>query len=437
MKNIHIIPTNNKSNLFEWDGELRLGDYGFNYIESEDSVCANRHLYITCDDSINCGDFHLFLLLNKIKRADKKIHQDITEQKIILTTDPQLIKQGVQPIPDDFINWLISNPCDYTEVKKIPTNNPKLFFYKLIVFEEAKIDEEAKSKEFWSEEQTMNFLNYNETSIRALRNSKGISQYKIGHRYFYDPKEIMKIIEQSKVYEGDRTEFNKYIKSLYKSEGGNELSKKELSIYERKYILDKSYSVLDTIIDNVFNTMDFGENNSYKEQYIIINILKNNFDFSMMAEICNLSNERVKQIFEKGFRRILYRLRNAKNRYDSMVSENKEYCNKINSLRAENNQLIEVIKDITLKYNTLEGVQLMKSSDIVQNSINNIDILSIPISELEISVRTYNCLRVADIKSVGDILRHYKNRDLIRVRNFGKKSLSELRYLLEDYGLIN
>lgn len=435
MKNIHIIPTKNKSNLFEWDGELRLGDYGFNYIESVDSVCANRHLYITSDDKIRWDDFYLNTDSNVIYGSRGNEKPNISK-KIIITTDPKLINKGVQPMPDDFINWLISNPCDYTEVKKIPTNNPKLFFYKLIVFEEAKIDDEAKSKEFWSEEQTMNFLNYNETSIRALRNSKGISQYKIGHRYFYDPKEIMKIIEQSKVYECDRNEFNKYIKSLHKSEGRNELSKKELSIYERKYILDKSYSVLDTIIDNVFNTMDFGENNSYKEQYIIINILKNNFDFSMMAEILNLSNERVKQIFEKGFRRILYRLRNAKNRYDSMVSENKEYCNKINSLRAENNQLIEVIKDITLKYNTLEGVQLMKSSDIVQNSINNIDILSIPISELEISVRTYNCLRVADIKSVGDILRHYKNRDLIRVRNFGKKSLNEVRDLLEEYGLI-
>jgi hypothetical protein len=435
MKNIHIVPTKNKSNLFEWDGELRLGDYAFNYIDDLKSECANRHLYITSDDKIRWDDFYLNTDSNVIYGSRGNEKPNISK-KIILTTDDKLIKQGVQPMPDDFINWLISNPCDYTEVKKIPTNNSKVFFYKLIVFEEAIIDEEAKSKEFWSEEQTMSFLGYNDTSMRSLRNSKGLTRYQIGHRYFYDPKEIMNLIEKSKVYESDKNELDKYIKSLHKSEGGNELSKKELSIYERKYILDKSYSVLDTIIDNVFNTLDFGENNSHREQYIILNILKNNFDFSMMAEICNLSNERVKQIFEKGFRRILYRLRNAKNRYDSMVSENKEYCNKINSLRAENNQLIEVIKDITLKYNTLEGVQLMKSSDMVQNSIKNIDILSIPIRDLEISVRTFNCLRVADIKSVGDILTQYKNRDLIRVRNFGKKCLNEVRDLLEDYGLI-
>ena len=434
MKNIHIIPTNNKSNLFEWDGELRLGDYGWNYIESEDSVCANRHLYITCDDSINCGDFHLFLLLNKIKRADKKIHQDITEQKIILTTDPQLIKQGVQPIPDDFINWLISNPCDYTEVKKIPTNNSKVFFYKLIVFEEAKIDEEAKSKEFWSEEQTMSFLGYNDTSMRSLRNSKGLTRYQIGHRYFYDPKEIMNLIEKSKVYESDKIELDKYIKSLHKSEDGNEFSKKELSHFEKKFILDNSYYLLDTIIKDALDS--FGNSLSYREQYIILNILKHNFDFGIIADMFNLSNQRIKEIFNNGIYKLKNAIKHAKDRYDSMLLENKDYSDKLHSLRAENNQLIEAIREITLKYNKLAGVPNIKSSDVINNSIKNIDVLSIPVTDLHISVRTFNCLRCADVESVGDILRHYKNKDLIRFRNFGTKSLSEVKELLEGYGLI-
>jgi len=111
MKNIFILPTQDKSHLFEWDGKLELGDYGFNYIENDESECVNRHIYITSDNSVKKGDFYYYILLNRIERANTKISNDVTIKKIILTTDPKLINEGIQPIPDDFINWFISNPC--------------------------------------------------------------------------------------------------------------------------------------------------------------------------------------------------------------------------------------------------------------------------------------------------------------------------------------
>lgn len=305
---------------------------------------------------------------------------------------------------------------------------------KNIFNEEAKIEEEAKAKEFWSEEQTMNFLSYNKTSMISLRNSKGLSKYQIGHRFFYDPKEIMTFIEKSKVYKGDRNEMDKYIKSLYNSEVEKEISKKELSHYEKKYILDKSYYMLSKLLEYGLDTFD--DYIDVRQKYIILNLLKYDFDFSMMSDVFNLSNKRIKQLFDIGISRLLNSVKYAKNRYDDKINENKEYINKFDLLREENNQLIHAIKDITTKYNKLSYSQRIESSDFVKNSIKNIDTLSIPVRDLDISTRTLNVLKCAKIESVGDILINYKERELMRLRNFGRKSFDEVKDLLEEYGLI-
>jgi DNA-directed RNA polymerase subunit alpha len=60
--------------------------------------------------------------------------------------------------------------------------------------------------------------------------------------------------------------------------------------------------------------------------------------------------------------------------------------------------------------------------------------LRLPISELELSVRSSNCLREANIKSIGDLVRKTES-ELLSFRNFGKKSLSEINALLKGMGL--
>lgn len=61
-------------------------------------------------------------------------------------------------------------------------------------------------------------------------------------------------------------------------------------------------------------------------------------------------------------------------------------------------------------------------------------ILSKPIEELEISVRAHNCLRSNGIKTVGQLVAYDRN-DLLRFRNFGKKSLEELEKIILTFGL--
>jgi len=63
-----------------------------------------------------------------------------------------------------------------------------------------------------------------------------------------------------------------------------------------------------------------------------------------------------------------------------------------------------------------------------------IEKLKLPVSELELSVRSNNCLREARIKSIGDLVKKTE-QDMLQYRNFGKKSLTEIKEILKDMGL--
>jgi len=60
--------------------------------------------------------------------------------------------------------------------------------------------------------------------------------------------------------------------------------------------------------------------------------------------------------------------------------------------------------------------------------------LSLPISELELSVRSTNCLKEARIKTIGDLVRK-SELEMLKYRNFGKKSLGEINKILVTMGL--
>ena len=56
------------------------------------------------------------------------------------------------------------------------------------------------------------------------------------------------------------------------------------------------------------------------------------------------------------------------------------------------------------------------------------------IEELELSVRSYNCLKNADIKSIADLVQR-SEAEMLKTKNFGRKSLNEIRELLSEMGL--
>lgn len=61
-------------------------------------------------------------------------------------------------------------------------------------------------------------------------------------------------------------------------------------------------------------------------------------------------------------------------------------------------------------------------------------ILKLSVDELELSVRSHNCLRSANIKTLADLV-HRSESELLKFRNFGRKSLAELSEIVEQHGL--
>jgi len=116
MKNIHIIAADKPSRLFELSGDLHLHtELGFDYKRS-------RNIYITSNEEIKVGDYRLNIQRYYFKKVDKEgldyynKRNDIFK-KVILSTDQDLIKDGVQAIDDDFLEWFVAHPsCEEVEV---------------------------------------------------------------------------------------------------------------------------------------------------------------------------------------------------------------------------------------------------------------------------------------------------------------------------------
>jgi hypothetical protein len=114
MKNIHLLPTDKPSRLYLTTHEY-IFEEGYSLPTDE---CENKNIYITSNEEIKEGDWFTDDN-NSLKRSYKLSHvQFANPKKIILTTDQDLIKNGVQAIDDEFLEWFVKNPsCEFVEVK--------------------------------------------------------------------------------------------------------------------------------------------------------------------------------------------------------------------------------------------------------------------------------------------------------------------------------
>jgi DNA-directed RNA polymerase subunit alpha len=62
------------------------------------------------------------------------------------------------------------------------------------------------------------------------------------------------------------------------------------------------------------------------------------------------------------------------------------------------------------------------------------DILNRSVEELELSVRSYNCLKNANIQTIQDLIQKTE-AEMLRTKNFGRKSLNEIKEILQGLGL--
>jgi hypothetical protein len=150
MKNIHILPTDKPSRLYKIRLTQNLQFLEKKYLKSSDSLVIIQNIYITSDKEIK--DERLRWIIDNREGMNGFIHQVsvILDSKIcpeiILTTDQDLIKDGVQAIDDEFLEWFVKNPsCEEVEVvsaKTIPalqlTGNGHCWWKIIIPKEEVK-----------------------------------------------------------------------------------------------------------------------------------------------------------------------------------------------------------------------------------------------------------------------------------------------------------
>jgi DNA-directed RNA polymerase subunit alpha len=84
---------------------------------------------------------------------------------------------------------------------------------------------------------------------------------------------------------------------------------------------------------------------------------------------------------------------------------------------------------------TLETMKAEEEETVDEEILHMRKLLKTPLADLDLSVRAYNCLKAADIKTLGDLVQ-LDISDMMKFRNFGKKSLTELEQLVADKNLV-
>ena len=144
MKNLHLIPTDKPSKLVKNNLGIAINE---DFTKSMLGLIQAKfiNLYITNSEEIKEGDWFYDTYCNVVSKLtvhgkDNRISEF---KKIILTTDRDLIKDGVQKIDDDFLEWFVKNPsCEEVEVfqekhhagEVVDESYPEGFFdYKIII----------------------------------------------------------------------------------------------------------------------------------------------------------------------------------------------------------------------------------------------------------------------------------------------------------------
>ncbi|MCP4648959.1 MAG: DNA-directed RNA polymerase subunit alpha [PVC group bacterium] len=88
--------------------------------------------------------------------------------------------------------------------------------------------------------------------------------------------------------------------------------------------------------------------------------------------------------------------------------------------------------DIFMKFGHIEEEEVEEEKADIDEEL--MEKIKMPVSELDLSVRSANCLKEARIKTVGELVRKTE-LEMLKYRNFGKKSLAEINGILQTMGM--
>jgi DNA-directed RNA polymerase subunit alpha len=96
--------------------------------------------------------------------------------------------------------------------------------------------------------------------------------------------------------------------------------------------------------------------------------------------------------------------------------------------------LIQHLMIITDENITFDNKEDRKEDVVDEQMLQLRKVLKTPLEDLDLSVRAFNCLKAAKINSLSELVQ-YEQEDLMKFRNFGQKSLSEIEQVLGERGL--
>lgn len=144
MKNLYLVQTEQPSRLVKIKNTF--------FLTTTDDIPGGTfyNIYITNDEEIGEGDWYLDTTVNVIFKNDKLFLNGTGYKKIILTTDPTLIADGVQAIDNEFLKWFVKNSnCEFVVIDWSPLSK-NLYGWKIIIpQEEPKPESLVEAAEKW------------------------------------------------------------------------------------------------------------------------------------------------------------------------------------------------------------------------------------------------------------------------------------------------
>jgi hypothetical protein len=144
MKNIHLIATDKPTGIFQSNSGLQFSIRDKVRVEP----LKGFHIYITSDEEITGFEHNIWVIKGErilLWQNTMALVSNNKPRKIILTTDQDLIKDGVQAIDDEFLEWFVKNPsCESVETYSLGIENSDTgesghYKYEIIIQQEEQI----------------------------------------------------------------------------------------------------------------------------------------------------------------------------------------------------------------------------------------------------------------------------------------------------------
>lgn len=189
---------------------------------------------------------------------------------------------------------------------------------------------------------------------------------------------------------------------------------------------------VDTVPDDLIASIEYVVYTlTERERTVLLMYCKDKMTLKEIGQKIGVTLERVRQILAKSFRKLRWRDREKFIRYGvSGVIRNESMKSAEITIELERERADKEARILRQQSNSSnQGEQSIRETVMRYQSID-----AIPIETLNLSIRPYNCLIRQKIYTIGDIMK-LSQKELLKVRNLGKKSYAEVVESLERVGL--